>query len=224
MPLSRPSASSGFVWWLVCFAAAWPAIHLAQGWQSAGLGPNPLESLLHVTGWTAITLLALVLAIAPLRDGLMSLARRRAGLGVLSPPPSSPPGQWLLRLRPQLGLWCFAYALGHFVLFLEFDLAYDWSRAWLEVREKPYLAVGALALAGLLPLAITSIPGLIRRMGPYWWRLHKLVYLVALLALMHFWWAVKPGVWRPVPATLALGGLLAYRVWRRFRPLEGVRG
>lgn len=201
-------AHAGQVWWLVFAAAAVPGLDLALDYRAVSLGANPLEALLHTTGRSALVLLTITLAITPLRKLLSTLSRltaRRYGKRVSD-------WNWLVRLRRQLGLWCFAYALAHTWLFFEFDLGRDWQRAWIEVLEKPYLAFGALSFLALIPLAVTSTQGMMRRLGHHWRRLQMLTYLVAVLVLLHFWWLVKPGNWSPLPDTLVLGVLLAYRL------------
>lgn len=208
------------VWWLVFVASSAPALYLLNAYRSDGLGSNPLEMLLHTTGRSALVLLTVTLAVTPLRKLLTSLSRmtaRRYGKRLAD-------WNWLVRLRRLLGLWCFTYALSHGWIYLEFDLGYDWASAWNEVREKPYVAVGALALLVLVPLAATSTQGMIRRLGRNWLRLHMLTYLVAVLGLLHFWWLVKPGTWGPLPDTLVLTVLLGYRVLLRTGLLERWEG
>jgi sulfoxide reductase heme-binding subunit YedZ len=208
------------VWWFVFACAALPGLSLANAYCTATLGPNPLETLLHTTGRSALVLLALSLTITPLRKFLSSvsrLTRRRFGKRLAD-------WNWLVRMRRMLGLWCFAYAIAHAWLFLELDLGGDWSRGWSELLEKPYLGVGALALALLIPLAATSTAGMMRRLGGHWRRLHMLTYAVAVLGLLHFWWLVKPGNWGPLPDTLVLGGLLGYRLLLALGALERWEG
>ena len=213
-------AHAGQVWWLVFAASALPGLNLVLDYRADSLGVNPLEALLHTTGRSALVLLTVTLTITPLRKLLSTLSRltaRRYGKRVSD-------WNWLVRLRRQLGLWCFAYALAHACLFLEFDLARDWQRAWIEVLEKPYLAFGALGVLTLIPLAVTSTQGMMRRLGRHWRRLHMLTYLVAVLVLLHFWLLVKPGNWSPLPDTLMLGALLAYRLLLAARVLKRWEG
>lgn len=184
-----------------------PGMVLTLFFYTGNLGPNPLAQLLHTTGRSALVLLTASLLITPLRrwlTRLSSFTNRRYGKRLAD-------WNWLIRLRRLLGLWCFAYALAHAWIYATFDLGYDWAAAWLEVQEKPYLLAGMAALALLVPLAATSTQGMIRRLGRQWRRLHRLVYAVAVLALLHFWWMMKPGLWTPWPDTLALAVLLGYR-------------
>lgn len=196
------------VWWCVFAAALLPAAVLAVLALTGKLGPNPLASLLHTSGRSALVLLTLTLTITPLRRWLADLSRwtrRRYGKRMSD-------WNWLIRLRRPLGLWCFAYALGHAWIYAAFDLGYDWAAAVGDLREKPYLMAGMAGLLMLLPLAATSTQAMVRRLGKHWRRLHMLTYLVAVVALAHFWWATKPGLWTPWPETVALSLLLGYRL------------
>ena len=155
----------------------------------------------------ALQLLVLTLCVTPRRRVLSGAAiatQRRWGKRLAD-------WNWLVRLRRPLGLWSFAYAALHAAFYLHFDLGYDAAAALDEVQQKPYLLAGLGTLLLLLLLALTSPQAMVRRLGRQWRRLHRLVYVAALLALLHFWWLVKPGLWTPWPETLALGLLLGYR-------------
>lgn len=206
--------------WFIFLTASLPALYLLNAYRSDSLGANPLETLLHTTGRTSLIFLTLTLTVTPLRKFLMTLSRktaRRYGKRISD-------WNWMVRLRRQLGLWCFSYALAHAWLFMEFDLGYDWPQAWIEVQEKPYLGVGVLAVLCLAVLALTSMKAAIRLLGRQWLRVHMLTYVVAILGLLHFWWLTKAGLWRPLPDTLILGGLLGYRLLLRSGLLERWEG
>ena len=211
------------VWWMLFAAAAVPAMWLAGAYWRHGLGENPLEAMLHTTGKAAMIMLIFTLVITPLRRSLTLLSKQihaRYGKRLSD-------WNWLVRLRRLFGLWCSAYALVHCWLFLEFDLGYDWDAIMLEVREKPYLLAGAFAVLLLFPLAATSTRGMMKRLGKHWFTLHTLTYAVAVLGLLHFWWLVKPGDWRPMPYTIAIGALFGYRLLLRMgllRPWSGSNG
>ena len=195
------------LWYSLFALCALPGLALLVLLLAHGLGSNPLEFLMHTTGRSALVLLTLTLCITPLRLGLTQLSiftNRRFGKRLSD-------WNWLIRLRRPLGLWSFAYAAGHAWIFAHFDLGYDWAAAYSEVVEKPYILVGLCALLLLLLLAATSPHAMVRRLGRWWRRTHRLVYVAAVLALLHFWWLVKPGLWTPWPETLALTALLAYR-------------
>jgi len=193
---------------LVFALCAVPAFGLLQDSARAALGPNPLATLLHTSGHSALLLLGATLCVTPLRRGLTLLSlhtHQRYGKRLSD-------WNWLIRLRRPLGLWCFAYALGHAWLYCAFDIQYDWRAGLDELQQKPYLMIGAVALALLALLAATSPQSMMRRLGRQWRRLHTLTYVVAVAGLLHFWWMTKPGLWTPWPDTAFLGLLLAYRL------------
>jgi sulfoxide reductase heme-binding subunit YedZ len=196
-----------FVHGLSCF----PAIYLYFAYLSDQLGQNPLETLTHVSGRVSLILLVLTLTVTPLRKVLTTFARSQAAAygKRLSD------WNWLVRLRRPLGMWSFTYGAIHAWVFIEFDLAYEWDVLLLETKEKPFLFLGVLALFLLLPLAITSTTAMIRRLGKYWLILHRMIYLIALVEILHFWLSLKPGVWRAWPEALAIAGLLSYRLLLR---------
>jgi len=201
------------VWRAIFILCSVPGMMLTYGYVSDHLGPNPLALLLHTTGRSALVLLTLTLTITPLRRWLTNLSKRlhlRHGKRLSD-------WNWLIRLRRLLGLWCFAYALGHVWIYAAFDLAFDWDVAWIEMLEKPYLFAGAAAMFLLVPLAATSTTSMMRILGKNWRRLHTLTYAVAVLGLLHFWWMLKPGLWTAWPDTLALSMLLGYRIALRCR-------
>ncbi len=187
--------------WVVCAAPiAWLAY---QVWWGSGLGANPIEKLTHVTGRWALVLLLATLAVTPLR--------RLTGFNRI------------IRVRRLLGLWAFAYVCAHFSVYL-FDQVFGWSPADAlrfvgeDIAERPYITVGFSALVLLIPLAITSTRGWIRRLGKRWQALHRLVYPAGGLAVLHFYWKVKADTFWPLLAAVVLAALLGLRaVWWRKR-------
>ncbi|MDH5821505.1 protein-methionine-sulfoxide reductase heme-binding subunit MsrQ [Luteimonas sp. RD2P54] len=161
------------------------------------LGADPVAEIEHRLGIWALRLLLITLAITPLRQ--------------LSGQPL------LLRFRRMLGLYAFAYASLHFSAWLVLDLRGYWLTLFEEIVERPYITVGFAAWLLLVPLAITSTRGWMRRLGRNWGRLHRLVYAVAALAVLHFWWIVKSDVREPLLYASILGLLLGWRLWRRLR-------
>lgn len=151
---------------LLCCAPALWLFYLAA---SNGLGPNPAESLLRALGDWAIRFLCLALAVTPLR----------LWLGWRQP----------AAYRRMLGLYVFFYASLHWLAYVVFDMGGDWAAILQDLSARPFILVGTLAWLLLLVLAVSSIPALIRLLGGKRWQtLHKAVYVVALLVILHFWW------------------------------------
>lgn len=197
-----------WVWHAVFTFSLAPAVVLLIRYMQDDLGANPLAELLHTTGSCSLNLLTITLAVTPVRKWAASAARAthlRFGKRLAD-------WNWLIRLRRQLGLWCFFYATCHAGIYVALDLGFDWAAGWQEIIEKPYLAAGLVSLTLLLPLAATSTTRMIRVLGRHWRRLHMLTYVVAIMGLLHFWWMQKPGVFAPWPVTVALVILLGYRV------------
>jgi sulfoxide reductase heme-binding subunit YedZ len=200
-----------WVWRGVFLLSGLPAACLAYWFYTEDLGANPLAMLMQTSGRTSLVLLTITLLVTPLRRWLSNLSKlthRRYGKRLAD-------WNWLIKLRRQLGLWCFFYALAHAGVYLNFDIAFDLQQGLRDVREKPYIMAGLAGLLILVPLAITSTQSMIRRLGRNWRRLHSLTYLVAVLGLLHFWWMMKPGLWSPWPDTLVMVILLGYRVLLR---------
>ena len=142
------------------------------------LSVNPIQDITIRTGKPALVFLVLVLSITPVRKwfGLHSL----------------------LQFRRSLGLYAFMYASLHFLVFIGLDYGFDIELLRSSVFKKPYVVLGLLAYLTLVPLAITSTHGWIRRLGKYWKMLHKLVYLAGILAVSHYIWAVKSDIRQPL--------------------------
>ena len=157
---------------------------------------EPLEYITHQTGDWALYFLCITLAVTPLR--------RFTGWN------------WVIRLRRMLGLFCFFYALLHFTTFLWFDHFFDWSAMWKDVLKRPFITVGFIAFVLLIPLAVTSTNAMVKRLGGKRWRwLHRLIYVIAPLAILHFWWmkAGKNDFAEPILFGTIVAVLLGLRVW-----------
>jgi len=158
-----------------------------------GLGANPIEALLHEFGRWGLKFLLLSLAITPLR--------RWTGWN------------WLIRFRRMLGLFAFFYILLHFVVYAVLDQGLDIAVIIEDVLKRPYITLGMAALLMLVPLAVTSTKGMMRRLGKRWQKLHRLVYVIAILGVWHFYWQVKLDTLDATVYALILAGLLGTRVY-----------
>jgi sulfoxide reductase heme-binding subunit YedZ len=169
-----------------------PLAGLALGAARGALGANPVETITHETGGWALRLLLATLAITPLR--------RFAGWSFVAP--------W----RRSLGLLAFSYATLHFATFLALDLGFELSALAEEVAERPYVTLGFTALLLLTPLALTSTRAWQRRLGRRWLNLHRMVYVAAGLAVLHFLWLVKADLAQPIAYGVVLAFLLGARL------------
>jgi sulfoxide reductase heme-binding subunit YedZ len=183
--------------WLACLAPLLIILAAAVGVPGASLTADPVRETVHRLGRTALNLLLITLCVTPLQQLLRQ--------------------PQLLRLRRLLGLFAFSYALLHFAAFAALDLRLDLGRIGTELVRRPYILVGFTALLALLPLAVTSTRGMMRRLGRRWATLHRLVYPVAVLAVWHFWWQVKADITEPLLYSAALALLLGYRGAKRRR-------
>ena len=190
-------------YWLVFLVCAARGLALARRIWEADLGVNPVETLLHETGRTALMVLLASLAITPIR--------RLTGWNRVQ------------RVRRMIGLWSFFYALCHFGTYAVFNHLGDLRAIWDDVVERPFILSGMLALVILLALAATSTTGMMRRLGRNWQRLHRLVYVAAIAAIVHFAWGQKADIGEPLWWGAALAVLLGLRLmWaaRRRRPAK----
>jgi sulfoxide reductase heme-binding subunit YedZ len=162
------------------------------------LTANPVEDIQLTTGDWALRLLLVTLAITP--------TRRITG--------------WngIIQVRRQMGLFAFFYATLHFLTYLVFDQVFDFAHMLVDVAKRPFITFGFLAFLLLVPLAITSTKGWISRLGRRWQVLHRLVYIAAILASIHFIWKVKVVIGQPVYCAAILTVLLAFRVVWWLRP------
>lgn len=161
-------------------------------WQDR-LGANPVETLSHRTGDWSLRFLLLTLAVTPLR--------RLSGWN------------WLLKFRRMLGLFAFFYVCLHLGVYLIFDQFFDPSAILEDIAKRPYITVGFAGFLLLIPLAVTSTNGMIKRLGRNWQRLHRLVYLIGMLGVVHYWWLVKADISEPLLYAGLLTMLLGYRAW-----------
>jgi methionine sulfoxide reductase heme-binding subunit len=186
---------------LVVFAALfgpalWTALSYTMGW----LEPRPFTAAIREIGLWTIRLIFVALAITPLRAML----------------------QWprLILVRRMIGVAAFAYAIAHLTLYTA-DQMFDLAKVASEIVLRIYLTIGFTAVIGLSVLAATSTDGMIRRLGRRWRTLHRLVYLIALLAIVHFWMQSKLEIWEPTIMAGIYGWLMGYRLLARFLAVRG---
>lgn len=190
---------------LVHGLCAVPALWLAYDTFGARLGPDPVAEITDRTGQWALRMLLLCLAMTPLRHWL---------------------GQpWPLKYRRMLGLYAFCYACLHLATYVVLDLGGYWVQIGDDILKRPYITVGFIAWSLLLPLAATSTRGMMRRLGRRWGQLHRAIYVIGVLAVLHFTWQVKADLREPLIYAGILALLLGVRLWWRWRrPAQPRRG
>jgi len=172
-----------------------PLVRLVVLGVMDNLGANPVEFVIRSNGTWALTFLLITLGITPLR--------KISGMN------------WLLVLRRMLGLYAFFYAVLHFLSYVWLDQWFDWASIVKDVAKHRYVLVGFAGFLCLIPLAVTSTNAMMRRLGRNWQKLHKLVYLIGVLGVIHYWWLVKKDLTQPIIYGVILALLLAYRAINR---------
>ena len=183
--------------WAVFAAALSPAAWLVYGFFTDNLSANPIDYITDTTGLTALSCLVATLAVTPLR--------RLTGWNAL------------ITLRRMLGLFAFFYACLHLTTWAVIDQFFNVSGMAADIVKRPWVTIGMTTFLLLLPLAITSTAGWIRRLGKRWLQLHRLVYVAGVTAVIHFWWVVKADFREPRLFALALAILLSFRAWWSWR-------
>jgi sulfoxide reductase heme-binding subunit YedZ len=184
---------------ILFIAATLPFMRLVVYTIEDWLGANPVEFITRNTGDWTLYFLCIALAVTPLR--------RLTGWN------------WLVRLRRMTGLFAFFYAALHFMTFLWFDHFFDVAEMLKDVVKRPFITVGFTAFVLLIPLAATSTNAMIKRLGGKRWQwLHRLIYLIAPLGILHYWWmkAGKNDFSQPIVFGLIVAALLMARVYWRF--------
>lgn len=161
------------------------------------LGANPVEELLHRCGKWGLKLLLITLTVTPLRN-ITGWA-------------------WLLHFRRMLGLFSFFYILLHFLIYAVLDQGLALRPIIEDIAKRPYITIGMLGFLLLIPLAVTSTNAMMRRLGRRWKKLHRLVYLIAILGVWHYYWQVKQDILEPLIYAGILALLLCYRIWKKAR-------
>jgi len=179
---------------VVFLGSSIPFVLLSWGLLRGDLGINPVETLQHTTGDWTLRFLIFTLAITPLRK-TFKLPE-------------------LIRYRRMLGLFAFFYVVLHFLTYLGPDQSFNFSGMWDDVAKRKFVTVGFAAFVLLIPLAATSTAGMIRRLGGKRWQaLHRLIYICAILGVIHYYWLVKSDVRKPLFYGALVGILLLWRVW-----------
>lgn len=181
---------------LVFAACLVPVALLVLGAFRQELGANPIEKITHATGDWTLRFLLITLAITPLR--------RITGINEL------------ISFRRMTGLFAFFYGTLHFLTYIWLDKFFDWHEIVKDVYKRPFITAGFTAFVLMIPLAITSTKGWIRRLGKKWTVLHRLIYGSAIAGVIHYIWLVKKDVRKPEIYAAILGGLLLWRVGNWF--------
>jgi sulfoxide reductase heme-binding subunit YedZ len=186
--------------WLLILLGMLPLVRLIVGYYFDKLGANPIELITRSTGTWTLVGLAITLSITPLRK-------------LLNWP-------WLVRLRRTAGLLAFFYACLHFTTYIWFDRFFDVDDIIKDIIKRPFITVGFAAFVLLIPLAVTSNNAIIKKLGAkLWQRIHYLVYLIATLAVIHYWWLVKKDLTQPIIYATVFALLFAMRIiWKLKAP------
>jgi sulfoxide reductase heme-binding subunit YedZ len=192
---------------IIFIACLGPLANLVYQAFWGDLGANPVETITNTTGIWTLRLLAITIAITPVR--------------------------WLTKwngiitFRRPIGLFAFFYGSMHFLIYFILDRSLMFDGLWEDIVKRPYITVGFTAFVLMIPLAVTSTTGWIRRLGGRRWNLlHKLVYVSSVLGVVHYWWKVKLDVTNPMVYAMIVGALLAARVARwlaRRQPARATR-
>ncbi len=165
------------------------------GWKAymGRLGANPIEVITHSTGDWILIFLLVTLSVTPVRKLTGQL--------------------WLIRYRRMFGLFACFYAVLHFLTYIWLDKFFDMREVWADVSKRRFITIGFTGFVLLIPLALTSTAGWIRRLGGHRWRaLHRLIYVSAIAGVIHYWWLVKADISKPAQYAFVLSLLLGYRV------------
>lgn len=175
-----------------------PFVHMVLGaFGIVRIGANQVEAIQDAFGQWGLRFLVITLAITPLRDWFNAV--------------------WLIHLRRMLGLFAFFYVLMHFLTWLVLDQGLYWQGILPDIAKRPFITIGFLALLLLIPLAVTSTNGMMRRLGKRWKTLHRLVYAITLLGIWHYWWQVKADIREPLIYLSITTVLLGWRLWKKLR-------
>lgn len=169
-----------------------PFVILVAQLLTNALGANPIEAFTRASGEWGLRFLLITLAVTPLRQVLKL--------------------SWPLRFRRMLGLFTFFYVCVHLSSYIVLDQFFDWQEIWTDIVKRPFITIGMSAFVMLIPLAVTSNKAMMRRLGRNWQKLHRLVYLIAICANLHFFWLVKVDLYWPTLYAVMLALLLGFRL------------
>jgi sulfoxide reductase heme-binding subunit YedZ len=203
MPLTSKRVAKPLVF-VACLAPF--LLLIANGLGVGGsLGANPIDKITDVTGTWTLRFVLITLAVTPLR--------RLTGWNTI------------IRMRRMLGLFAFFYGSMHFLTWAVLDQGLAWQFIGADIAKRPYITVGMLGLSLMVPLAITSTAGWIRRLGGKRWQmLHRLIYVTAVCGVVHYLWLVKSDRTRPLTYGAILFVLMAIRAWYAWRPKPAAAG
>lgn len=190
-----PKIKNRVIWWLVFLLALAPLIELFSQALLDNLGADPAKKLVLELGTWALNFLWITLAITPLRKLLN--------------------WKWLIKYRRMMGLYSFFYTMLHLLAFATFIVGWDLQILIEEITERPYAIVGFIALLLLLPLTITSTKAMQKRLKKNWFTLHKLVYPIAGLALLHIVWQIRSDYGEALAYGAILAWMLGYRLYKK---------
>ncbi len=193
--MAQNPARTGWLKPAVFSASLIPLVWLIWRIAADDLGPDPAQELAIATGEWTLRFLLITLSLTPLRHISGQLA--------------------FVRVRRMVGLFALFYASIHFTVWMSLLLGFRWFAIGEELLERPYITIGFLALLILIALGVTSPKVMVRRMGKNWKRLHRLVYLAAILAIIHLIWILRTDLSEAVLYGSVLAILLGYRFWRR---------
>jgi len=184
---------------VIFLACLTPLAALAWKAYSGNLGANPIEVITHATGDWTIRFLLITLSVTPLRK----LTRQ----------------PWLIRFRRMFGLFAFFYGVLHFLTYIWLDKFFNFHEMLADIAKRRFITVGFTGFLLLIPLALTSTAGCIRRLGGKRWQmLHRLIYFSAIAGVIHYLWLVKADIRKPLQYAAILALLLGYRIFAWLQP------
>lgn len=190
---------------IIFFICLLPLVLLITDFFLQKLGANPVETIIRDTGLWSLRFLIMTLCITPLRK-LASW-------------------QWGMKIRRMLGLYAFFYGCLHLIAYLWFDHLFDLTAVWRDILERPFITLGFITFLCMLPLAITSTNSMMRRLGKRWQQLHRLIYLIAITSIIHFWWMAdsKGKLTTPIIYATIVAVLLLMRIFFLKKSFSGKR-